>query len=735
MSRCKVLFLAANPNAMARLALDEESREIEQKIRAAAHRLEFITKWAVYPKELLQYLIQHRPQLVHFSGHGSSNDGIILLDRDGRPMPVGEVVMKQLFTSFKDNIRVVVLNACFSRAQAEAIMEVIDCVVGMNKQIGDQAAIVFAASFYSAIGFGRSVQEAFEQGKVALMLEGIPEENTPQLFVRQGRDPWKIYLVGEAVSAGDSLTIKDNRLRNPDPAVSANHVFLSYSRESDAHAKIVRDLGEKLKAARLPVELDQFYLDEHPGGPSEGWAQWRSDRAEKSACMLVVCSKGWFDSYRGEDQSAIGFGAAREARVFRWFAYEGRGFHSRVRLVNVDNFNEAAIPDALKGWGVFRLSADAAEFIRMTQWIRDRLALPASSGTPREEFEQTIAERRQSELKERLDVNHLQKRGNVTRNEVFISCKNLDKDGVRTRDAEIAAEVYDFLTGKGLSVFLSTSTLEELGASDYTSAIDSALDSALVLLAIGTSTDHLESNWVKYEWNSFANAIRSGRKPNARIFTCIEGMPISDLPWGLQQTQTFLHGKGSLERLYTFISKALPPAGCSLVIRHGTQTHAGRSAAPCQAGTPTTSRRQVFISYSHKDKKWRDDLDTHLKPYLRVGSIVSWSDHQISPGSEWFREIQSALTNSKMAVLLVSPDFLASDFIHEHELGPLLKEAEQGGVKLLWIPVRESAYKQTPLKNYHTVLDPGKPLASMTRAKRDQAWVTICEEIQKAVEN
>jgi hypothetical protein len=81
----------------------------------------------------------------------------------------------------------------------------------------------------------------------------------------------------------------------------------------------------------------------------------------------------------------------------------------------------------------------------------------------------------------------------------------------------------------------------------------------------------------------------------------------------------------------------------------------------------------------------------------------------------------------------VSPDFLACDFIHQHELGPLLKEAEQGGVKILWVPVRESAYKQTPLKNYQAVLDPGKTLAGMTRAKRDQAWVRICEEIERAV--
>jgi len=148
---------------------------------------------------------------------------------------------------------------------------------------------------------------------------------------------------------------------------------------------------------------------------------------------------------------------------------------------------------------------------------------------------------------------------------------------------------------------------------------------------------------------------------------------------------------------------------------------------------PPPTRNQIFISYSHKDERWRDELETHLKPYLRDGSIISWSDKQITPGSEWFREIQSALTNSKVAVLLVSPDFIASHFIHEHELGPLLEEAEQGGVKILWVPVYDSPYKQTALKRYQAVLDASKPLGGMTKAKRARAWVRICEEIQKGV--
>jgi hypothetical protein len=118
---------------------------------------------------------------------------------------------------------------------------------------------------------------------------------------------------------------------------------------------------------------------------------------------------------------------------------------------------------------------------------------------------------------------------------------------------------------------------------------------------------------------------------------------------------------------------------------------------------------------------------------VRAGSIKGWSDKQIVPGSTWFGEIKSALLQTNVAVLLVTPAFLASDFIHEHELGPLLIGAERGGVTILWVPIYASAYKQTALEKYQAVLDPNKPLGSFSKAKRDEAWVKICEEIGKAV--
>ncbi|MCC6124302.1 MAG: toll/interleukin-1 receptor domain-containing protein [Pirellulales bacterium] len=146
----------------------------------------------------------------------------------------------------------------------------------------------------------------------------------------------------------------------------------------------------------------------------------------------------------------------------------------------------------------------------------------------------------------------------------------------------------------------------------------------------------------------------------------------------------------------------------------------------------SSSQDQIFISYCRKDKRWLDDLHTHLQPYLRDGSLSAWSDEQIEPGSRWLEEIRAALAKTKVAVLLVTPDFLASDFIHENELTPILKEAESGGVIILWIHVRASAYKKSPLRNYQAVIDPIKPLAQM-KADRDATWVKICEVIDKTI--
>lgn len=141
--------------------------------------------------------------------------------------------------------------------------------------------------------------------------------------------------------------------------------------------------------------------------------------------------------------------------------------------------------------------------------------------------------------------------------DVFVSFKELGRDGKPTRDSLLAADIHEYLSSRGLSVFLSTVELQALGVSAFKKAIDEALDKSQALVAVGTTTENLESEWVRYEWDSFFNDIISEVKPEGRVFAYIEGLELKSLPRALRQTQAILHRDGSLELLYRFITNAL----------------------------------------------------------------------------------------------------------------------------------------------------------------------------------
>jgi hypothetical protein len=195
----KVLFLAANPAGTNLLALDEEIRAIDAKIRGSEHRdrLELVSHWAVRLDDLAGLLMRQRPHVVHFSGHGAHAGEIILLADDRTPRPVSPEALGKLFRILKDNVHVVVLNACYSEAQAQGIVKHIDCAIGMSDAIGDDHAIAFAAWFYEAMGYGKSVQDAFDLGVVRLIGEGVADaEGLVKLHKRKGVNPSEIILVG-----------------------------------------------------------------------------------------------------------------------------------------------------------------------------------------------------------------------------------------------------------------------------------------------------------------------------------------------------------------------------------------------------------------------------------------------------------------------------------------------------------------------------------------------------------
>src|SRR5438067_2298230 len=135
----KALFLAANPSGTTHLALDEEIEAIDDKIRGAEYRdrLQMVSHWAVRLDKLAGYLLRHKPQIVHFSGHGVPSGAVVLVGGDGKAKEVPPEALAGLFRVLKDNVRVVVLNACYSAAQARSIVKEIDCAVGMSRAVQD----------------------------------------------------------------------------------------------------------------------------------------------------------------------------------------------------------------------------------------------------------------------------------------------------------------------------------------------------------------------------------------------------------------------------------------------------------------------------------------------------------------------------------------------------------------------------------------------------------------------
>lgn len=184
----KILFLAANPNQTSQLKLDEEARDIQEMIRKSEYRnvFSFESRWAVRALDILQAINETNPMIVHFSGHGTDRNQLVLQDINGNAHLVSADAIVQTMLSASQFIKLIYFNTCFSIDFAQSIIKHVDFAIGMKDSIGDLAARIFASQFYSALGFGKSVGIAFEQAKAALMLEGIQEENTPCLFCRNG---------------------------------------------------------------------------------------------------------------------------------------------------------------------------------------------------------------------------------------------------------------------------------------------------------------------------------------------------------------------------------------------------------------------------------------------------------------------------------------------------------------------------------------------------------------------
>jgi hypothetical protein len=216
-----ILFLAANPSGTSQLALDQECAAIERELSMTSNRedFEFHSKWAVSVDELARHLMQLQPTIIHFSGHGvcseptlvrspaphrdlvvpepaSASSRICLRDENGSAQAVTARALTMMIKSAAASARVLVLNACYSEAQADELRSAVDCVVGMTGTIHDDAARSFAVGFYRALGNRRSVGDAVEHAVATLAAKQLPDEHLPRCRTRDGVNAYQVVVAG-----------------------------------------------------------------------------------------------------------------------------------------------------------------------------------------------------------------------------------------------------------------------------------------------------------------------------------------------------------------------------------------------------------------------------------------------------------------------------------------------------------------------------------------------------------
>ncbi|MCE7984531.1 MAG: CHAT domain-containing protein [Caldilinea sp. CFX5] len=187
-----ILFLAADPTNASRLRLGAEFSEIDEQLKLAKYQNKFkleLPEFSLRSKNISRALLNLRPQIVHFSGHGTAEGALCFEDEIGQSHLVRPDMLASLFEQFADQVNCVVLNACYSWGQANAIAAHIEYVVGMNQAIGDQAAIAFSIGFYQALGAGCTIEEAYKLGCVQIKMQDISESLTPVLVKKATIQP------------------------------------------------------------------------------------------------------------------------------------------------------------------------------------------------------------------------------------------------------------------------------------------------------------------------------------------------------------------------------------------------------------------------------------------------------------------------------------------------------------------------------------------------------------------
>jgi hypothetical protein len=285
MSRSVILFLPAHPAETTRLALDEECAAIERELKRAPGRDDFEcrSEWAVTADDLQRHLLDLSPTILHFSGHGrapelrregtrdvedaSAEQGLLLAGDGGQPQPVTSVALTEMIRTMAPGVRLVVLDACYSDAQAEALRDAVGCTVGtvgMRGPISDDAARAFAVGFYRALASRRPIRSAYEHAVSALMAKRLAALAQPRCLVREEAEVDLLLLGGAA--PGVAVPIAQPSLGAPSASAAHDEARQDDGDADDADHKRLNDrrssheVAMRQRTARLAANMVLMFV-------------------------------------------------------------------------------------------------------------------------------------------------------------------------------------------------------------------------------------------------------------------------------------------------------------------------------------------------------------------------------------------------------------------------------------------------------------------------------------------
>lgn len=273
-----------------------------------------------------------------------------------------------------------------------------------------------------------------------------------------------------------------------------------------------------------------------------------------------------------------------------------------------------------------------------------------------------------------------------------------------------AEGIYDLIRAAATAANAAVARADSVvsAGSDIVSSIESAIQAASLLIADVTNANPN----VMYE----IGFARAQNKPLLLIASNSRSVPF-DLARVRVVIYDLANPNEFVERLSKSIIQALKTPSAFLFER---------------AAAEREKNPNVFISYSHSDREYVDRLLVHLKPLEKEGLIDLWLDTRLRAGDRWKKEIEKALSRSTVAVLLVSADFLASDFITDNELPPLLRNAEEKGTRIVPLIAKPCRFaRDKNLRHFQAINDPKQSLVLLSPGEQEVLYDQVALEVER----